>query len=183
MFFGSFSFCIVQDITNANIEFVVVCQSVSCGKEIDELENEKAQYVKKIKEMKQKYHAALIENLKKDVIIGRLLDRKEHCFDNFKAEFSFEALESLRKHGNSPSADSSFILTAIRDLYKGNINLLKNISFTNRSKSKTQMSPQKRTVLQRIYDERMKYLDEIGANVKERKNKLSLHIKIAIRNA
>lgn len=172
----------VGRILSANIEFVEDCQNEACRKETEDLSNEIDKHIKEIEDAKKQYLVLLVENLQKDVIIERLREGKPR-FEEFQHVFSPETLKLLLMLGNTAKEDSTFVLHAIRDLFKDNLDSLKNVSYTGRSKdeSKTEMSQAVKNVLQNIFDERMLYLEEIEeSKVKERKAKLVTHIKNAI---
>lgn len=133
-----------------------------------------------IKDVKQKYHLALIENLRKDVTIENLLDKKKKSmFDNFHGDFPHDALESLRVIGNTEREDSTFVLTAVRGLYS-DLSTLKNKTYSGMSKNKSKdpMTPKKLEILKTIFEKRIDNID-CDSDIK-RKKLFSKHVKTAI---
>lgn len=174
---------LVRDIMNA--EFVFDCKNEACVDEIDKLEAEIASCMRNYHLTKQKYNSALVENLKKDFILHNLTNQLiENRFDEFCDMFSIETVKLLRKIGPKPENDSSFVLTAVRGLYRNNLATLKNKSYSGISKNKTKepLTPEKVTCLRSIYEKRIEYVENETNmyDVTERKTKFSKHVKTAL---
>lgn len=136
-------------------------------------------------EKKQNYQEALVVNLKKDLILLKLLNKNtESRFAEFDDRFSKEAIDKLRSFDKAETNDSSFISTAVRALYIHDLAALENKTFSGKSTSgqpKEQLSPQKIKCLEDLFQKRMEYIEiEDGAIKDERKKKFSKHIKNAI---
>lgn len=134
---------------------------------------------------KQKYNAALVENLKKDFILYNLTNQHiDNRFEEFSVMFSIDTIKLLRKFRPKSESDSSFILAAVRGLYRDNLARLKNKSYSGISKNnvKQPLTPEKVTCLRSIYEKRMEYIEgEINMHDKaERKKKFAKHVKTAL---
>lgn len=130
---------------------------------------------------KHEYQAALIENLKKDLILHKLLNQeKENNFDEFSDRFPANTLDELRSLSMAEKCDSSFILAAMRGLYKQNLAALKNKTYSGVSKtnSKESISPEKMKCLNDIFQKRLE-LEDAGVN-DEREKKFPKYVKSAI---
>lgn len=107
-------------------------------------------------------------------------------FSTFTDIYTKNGLAELRSIGGEKEADSTFILTGMRQLYKNDMHRLKKKSVTGRSRTSTQkeaMTPQKLSALKGIFMERLNALDGLDDdNRTKRKHRLNLHIKAAIQN-
>lgn len=144
-----------------------------CNAEINLLKKQIENSISQVKKLKEDYQHLLIENLQKDVIIRQLKQdiariRKYHIFENI---LSKSCLEELRGIGTSIKEDSIFVGVVLKELY-GAADSLKQKSLSGRSKNgdKSELTPEKRSTLESIYGERMKYLPVSEAG--ERKNNL-----------
>lgn len=166
------------------MEIVESCENEACVDEIDQIEAEIAKCMSTYQETKHKYQAALIDNLKKDLILHKLLNREaETNFNDFDDRFPAETLHTLRSFDNVEKCDSSFVLTAVRGLYIQNLAALKNKTYSGISKnnSKESISPEKIKCLKDIFDKRMEYIELENCVVNgERKKKFAKHVKNAI---
>lgn len=140
--------------------------------------------MKKNQEIKQKYHTALIENLKRDVVLHNLKSKKnEYRYSEFSAEFCAVALAKLRAFGTSQKDDSTFVLTAVRSLYQNNFGALKDKTYSgiSRNKNKQALSPEKLSCLKNVYGKRMEYVrQDLPFMNNERKSNFAKHVKTAI---
>lgn len=135
--------------------------------------------------LKQKYQHALIENLKKDIILHDLTNQRNRTkFENFNGVFPNETISSLRSLDSKKECDSSFVLTAVRGLYRENLERLKNKSYSGISKNKTKeaLTPEKLKCLRSVYEERLNYIenDVDTSEIMERKGKFAKHVKTAL---
>lgn len=159
------------------MEVVENCES--CVDEIDEIESEIAKCITQQNITKQKYNDALIENLKYDLILHKLLNQEQKKkFEEFADQFSVETLDKLRTLDGAETNDSGFILAAVRDLYKDDLSVLKNKNYTG-SLGKEAVSPEKKKILKDIFEKRFEYLNN---NDEKRKKKFAAHVKHAIDN-
>lgn len=133
--------------------------------------------------VKQKYQHALIENLKKDIILYNLTKQQSNQqFDEFNDVLSVETLQLLRSIGQTPECDSSFVLAAVRSLYGQNLPTLKNKSYSGISKDKKKepFTPEKLNCLRSLYEKRFEYMEDNIIMHTERKKKFAKHIKTAL---
>lgn len=157
-----------------------------CQGKIDLLTENLAKLNIESKNLKGQYNQLLIENLQKDVIIRNLKQKLEaqYKYGEFNGVFSAACLDKLRATGNSQVEDSSFISNALKDLYHGDVGILKEKTLTSRSNdsNKKAISPQKLDTLSRLYEQRLSYIpnDEVNDNRRKNLNKL---IRNAIDNA
>lgn len=154
------------------------CQSetIALKQKLEKLESE-------TRKLKQEYQQLLIENLQKDVTIKNLKEKLEqHKYGDFKGIFSDTCLDGLRTYGNSQIEDSRFIGSAMRDLYRDDVDALKKKTLSGRSKNaqKSAISPKKMKILKQLFDKRMSLVGEVDDL---RKNNLSKLIRNAIDNA
>lgn len=151
-----------------------------CIAEVNLLKQEIDDSTNAIKKLKEEYKDLLIKNLQKDVIIRELKQKlgvKKYC--NFENILSESCLGELRCIGTSVKDDSKFIAVVLKDLYV-NTDSLKQKCLSGRSKSgdKSQITPEKKVVLEKVYSERMSNLPK--TEVKERANNLSKIIRNVI---
>lgn len=108
----------------------------------------------------------------------------EH-FITFQNNFNPDQLSYLRSISNQSDKDSHFIKTAVEALYEGRLDVLKNRSVTGRSaggQSKQKMTPQKHSILNTIFTERIINATPNSAERVLRQKKLNSLIKNAIHN-
>lgn len=109
----------------------------------------------------------------------------ELVYTQFQDSFTDDELAILRSIDGSISSDSSFVLTCVRSLYKNDMERLKNISVTGRSRTKEQkneMSPQKIKLITDIFGERLKTMNLKSNERIQREKQMKIHIKRAILN-
>lgn len=102
-------------------------------------------------------------------------------FNEFQDEFSADVLSSLR----SIEKDSNFINLAMKSLYAGKLDSLKNKSVTGRGRggrAKEPVTPEKHSVLKAIYTERIYDATQNCAERVSRQKMLNKYIKDAIHN-
>lgn len=156
-----------------------------CSGEINSLKKNLEEENIKSKELKQQYHQLLIENLQKDVTIRNLKKKFESFkYGNFKGILSDSCLDELKLFGDSQREDSSFIRCAIKDLYRENIDSLKQKTLSGRSKDdrKTKISPEKMSTLDRLFEQRISYMTKPEEIDDIRKKSLNKLIRRAIDN-
>lgn len=155
-----------------------------CPDEINALQQELAEWTVQANTLKQKYKDSLIANLQKDVQI-RALKQKIESEKKLKfVEVSVSNRHKIKSIGNSVREDSTFVSCVLSDLYNGNIESIKLKSLSGRSRAgfKSEISPDKKKVLEKLYKERLSYINPQEVN-EERKNKLNKLIRNAIDNA
>lgn len=151
-----------------------------CEAEIDLLRKQIYSTSLKIKELKEGYKNLLINNLQKDVTIRQLKQRlKSNKYSNFENDLPKSCIEKLRSIGESRKEDSVFIGVVLNALYS-DTNTLKHKSLSGRSKNgeKTALTPEKKSILSRVYEERMSYISSSEAIV--RKDNLPSILRSAI---
>lgn len=150
-------------------------ECVSCEAEIKDMEHRTELVEKEHNELRKKYYNALVENFKKDREIESLEDQLKPKYTSFEDILPEDTMQVIRSLKNTGAKDSKFILTALRGLYVGRLNDLKNINLSGRSKinNKKPMTPEKKTILKKLLKERTN-------NTDERVNQLNRYIKAAI---
>lgn len=168
---------------DTEMDIVENCENESCIDDIDQIEAEIAKCMATYQEKKQQYQDALIDNLKKDLILHKILNREtENNFDEFDDRFPTDTLNKLRSIDKTEKCDSSFILTALRGLYIHDLAALKNKTYSGISKttSKEPITPKKMEYLKEIFEKRLGYIQEDCVVNDERKKKFPKHVKNAI---
>lgn len=126
----------------------------------------------------------MIENLKKDLILHKLLNQEiKNEFDEFNDRFPVKTLNELRTLGKAEKCDSSFVLNALRGLYINNLAELKDKTYSGSSKtnSKEPITPEKMKCLKEIFEKRLEYIELADIIVDdERKKKFPKLVKNAI---
>lgn len=99
-------------------------------------------------------------------------------FGKYSAEFTEEQLNQIKSIGESKSEDSKFVLDITRALYTDNIEKLRHVSVTGRSKdgSKRPISPKKMNTLKFMFAERLNGIQQ----KQERKNQTQTETKTEI---
>lgn len=158
-----------------------------CDNKIVELEDDLKNVEIKSKNIKQEYLNLLNINLQKDLTIRKIKQSIEQSiesnkFTSFGADLSEDCLLKLRLIGNSQAEDSKFVSVALNSLYNDSIQIVKAKCLSNRSKNpeKTSITPEKKTLLERIFAERLSYISSVD---KLRKNSLGKLIRNAIDSA
>lgn len=106
-------------------------------------------------------------------------------YEDYKGTFDSAILSRLRSLGIKKPDDSTFVSVAVRSLYDGKLDLLKNKSLTGRStkgEKREPITPDKLETLKKLFDER---INSVTSDLKirnERKKNLNTCIKNAIRN-
>lgn len=137
----------------------------------------------KLISLKDNYRVLLIENLQKDLIIRDLKRQMESkIYSNFEQILSVETVAKLRSVANSTKGDSQFVSIALMELFHENINDLKLMKISGRSKlgDKEAIAYEKKQILKRLYEERMNIL--IPSECSERKNNLPKLMRNALDN-
>lgn len=133
-----------------------------CVNEIQPLKDEKEKLLSRIKELKEEYKNCLIQNLQKDVTIQKLKHELNlQKYSGLEGKVSKTCLSSLRSLGLSKKDDAVFVSVLLHEIYKdGDVNVLAMKSLSGRSKNgeKTELTPEKKTLLENAYTERMSLL-------------------------
>lgn len=187
-----------------NVKKCVNCEKCSeKEREINELqeklkisEKKNSELFKDNKQLKHMLTQSNRVNLNKDIKIEQLQKQiaKEPeiisvkfndklTFSRFANIFNEQELASFRSIPASSSRDSSFILLALRTLYKDDLSILYSRTTSNALQDKQPITPQKKQIIQEIFYERLETLklDIIECNL--RKSKLNEHTATGINNA
>lgn len=154
-----------------------------CCNDKIELEAEEKRLTEKLKLLKQDYQKLLIENLQKDLILRQITLRKEkNKFSSFGEHLSKTCIEKLNVIGVSQREDSSFVSVVLYELYGNDNEAIQKLSLSGRSKSgvKTELTVEKRKILESIFAERLSYIQSADKSRKINLNKL---IRNAVDNA
>lgn len=108
-------------------------------------------------------------------------------FSSFLSYLSEEQLADIRLVGPSKGEDSTFVLTSLRNLYQGRLEILQKKTITGRSKkgeTKEMLTPSNVDVIKRLFRERMfNVVTEGGAEERvNREKKVNKYIKDAQAN-
>lgn len=161
---------------------IMVCNNISCHTELDSIKTQISECERKINEGKERYHQLLILNLKKDVVIEELKQKLANSiYENFIDVLSRESISKLRALSNEQKDDSTFVLSIVADLYKDDLFRLQNKSFSG-SKKTTSMTPHKVDTIQKLFDERMDFIEKSIPVTLDQKSNVGKHIKSAIEN-
>lgn len=155
----------------------------TCCDTLQNLRQDLLRLTETVKKLKQEYQTLLIENLQKDLNIREIKKKiEENKFSSFESQLSKTCLVKLNLIGKSQKDDSTFVALALNELYNENTEAIKQKSLSGRSKKgakKSTITPEKKKILERLFAERMSYVDadtSRGSNL----NKL---IRNAIDNA
>lgn len=134
--------------------------------------------------LKKKYQQLLIENLQKDIIIRELKKKIElkEC-SGFIGELSTQCASELKKIGNTKRDDSAFVGSILNDFYDKETLKKKTLSGRSKDSSKTPFSPEKIQVLEKLFEKRLKTVEEEKKERETRRNCLSKLIRNAIDSA
>lgn len=146
----------------------------SCDKTV--LEEELINLTEKLKNLKKEYNNSLVQNLQKDVLIRELkLKEEKQKFSNFEEFLSKNCIDNLHIIGDSQKEDSQFVAVVLKELYGGDIEKIKKITLSGRSKKngeKCELDSQKKTILEQIFLERLSYISQVNTPRKNNLNKL-----------
>lgn len=158
-----------------------ICQNKSCQDEILELKNKITEHENEIKEKKDVYRRALIRNFGLDCMIEDLEEQLEKgCYQQFESQISKATIKLLQSIPLSKSNDCKFVTAVLRDLYAGNIEVLKTTSATGRGADKLSIPDEKYGNIRKIFDTRMEYASKYASDDGERRKNLNKCIKSAI---
>lgn len=185
--------CLAEKLNNLN-----VCSSATCAQKKSELQKVHCELSGKLTQCKEALTSCLetisdkdkiIENLTKKIKDQMQPNRENipdmtNAYANFVEQFSGHQLSELRSIGMKNSGDSTFILTAIRNLYAENKEVLKKKTVSGKSKSGTKecVSPEKHSTLYKLYSERLSNVSNTEERNERLKN-LNKHVKNALRRA
>lgn len=126
---------------------------------------------------KKKYHEVLVSNLKKDFQIEQMKEQlTKYSFNELRGTLKDETIDTLKALEDSQKKDSTFVLTAIKDLYSNDLLRLKNKTYSGRKKEP--ITPEKLKVLRDLFTVRMNSIP----NNRERQTNFGRCIKAAIEN-
>lgn len=151
--------------------------------EVVELQLELNNLTEKLKLLKQDYHQLLIENLQKDLILRRLKSKlNKEKFASFIENLTKSCIDKLNCVGEGQREDSRFIALVLYDLYNEDLESIKKLSLSSRSRKdgKTEISAENRSILENIFAERLHHIPQVA---KSRKFTLSKLLRNAIEKA
>lgn len=129
----------------------------------------------------KQYHETLVLNLKKDLQIRQLKQKlNNNRFNAFNEVLSPSTIEELRLLADIPEKDSTFVLMAMKDLYREDLNHLKCKTYSGRKKEA--LTPEKVDVIKKMFIERVDAVEKNSKNINDRKSKFSKHVKGALQN-
>lgn len=100
----------------------------------------------------------------------------KYTFNEFRGTLKDETIDTLKALDDSQKKDSTFVLTAIKDLYSNDLLRLKNKTYSGRKKEP--ITPEKLKVLRDLFTVRMNSIP----NNRERQTNFGRCIKAAIEN-
>lgn len=174
----------VNNILAADITF----ECVECAEEILNLKRQIRAYENKCKEEKELYQQALITNLKHDITIDELEEKlKKTEYKQFDDRITVGTVTKMCAFSGTKEDDCKFVTSIIHDLYRENIEVLKERTCCGRSNGKKAISPEKRKIIEEAFANRIKSVDGAAATNDRMKNlnkliKSSIE-KINIKNA
>lgn len=132
-----------------------------CQGEIDLL-NQNLQYLlEKQKQLKNKYHELLVENIKKDIIINDLKEKIEsEKINHYSGVLSSNCVQKLKIIDKSKKKDSTFIKCIINELYSKEELKKKTVHGKSKDSKKTPISPEKKKLLKKLLEERLQDVDD-----------------------
>lgn len=132
-----------------------------------------------MKNLKDEYKKVLITNLEKDVKIRKLKkELKSKKYISFENNLSIQCIEKLRCISDLEKEDTTFISVVLNELYDVKSLKCKSISGRSKNNEKTVFTPEKKSLLDQIYSERLAHFPAPGVNA--RKKNLSKIIRNAI---
>lgn len=153
-----------------------------CKLEIDALRDELNRLKFKEAELKEQYKNSLIENVRKDLILRDLeVKARTKLFVNFEIELPALVLDNLRSKSINRSDDASFVSIVLNGLYDNNTEILKTRTISGRSDGgdKEAISPAKKAILEKIFNERLESMPAYEVD-EARKKSLSKLIRVAL---
>lgn len=155
-----------------------------CAEEID-LRNENLNYLlTKEKLLKKTYHQLLTENLQKDIIIQSLKKKITlKKYNKFVGEISENCAKNLEEIGDSKTEDAAFVRTIINDLYSQEQLKKKTVSGRSKDATKTAISPETKSLLEKLVNVRLDKVKEEEEREIRSKNCLSRLIRNTINTA
>lgn len=141
-----------------------------CAEEISALKEKIEASKIKVKELKDEYKNLLIKNLEKDVKIRNLKKKIEaKKYTNFVGRLPNSCIEKLRCIPDCEKEDSVFMSVVLNEIYGANGLKLKSLSGRSKNNNKTELTPEKKLILQQIYSERLRNLPPYEKNTREKK--------------
>lgn len=141
------------------------------------------------KSLKHMFSKCTKVNLKEDLEIKQLAKKEEEhkvhnplIFNNFENIFEASELTTLRSIPFSSSRDSSFILQVLRFLYKDDLSILNSRTASTKVANKDPISPEKKTILVGLYNERLSSLKLTDLDLDSRNAKLNEFVMTGINN-
>lgn len=110
-------------------------------------------------------------------------DQNNSSFSEFAHYFTNEELKALRSVPGVKNRDSSFVLFTIRYLYKNNLDILSTRTASREKNNRKQITPEKKKIIEGIYNERLRTLNLSDHEHRERSMKIVRHITNGCFNA
>lgn len=168
-----------ENNTQYEIIEILQCSGTECQAKLQKIRDMLSECESKIAAAKEKYHQALVDNLKKDVLIRQLeAALQKSKYDEFHEIFGDEIIERLRLLSSDPEKDSTFIRTAMEGLYKDDFSRLKTMSYSGYRTKKQKMPQADIDVLRKLFILRLEHQN----NYVDRLANFTKHIKNGIEN-
>lgn len=158
------------------------CQNDTCCNEKQQLKNQTIENDKRIKEAKETYRKALINNLQLDLHLDELEKQQiENRYSNSADRIPIETIHLLRSLSDSVQDDNKFVQEIIKVIYEDSLHSTLSQSATENSKNtnKQSLSPIEEKIIEDIFNSRLLYSTEIVDD--SRRTNLGKHIKMAIK--
>lgn len=169
------------DCVEKDKEITELKKTVNLKKRNNELEADN-------KSLKKLFTKSTQVNFQKDLKIVQLSKENENSardpliFKSFEHIFDVSELLTLRSIPYSKERDSSFILQTLQYLYKNDLSLLNLRTASVKKGDKKPISPEKKGIIQKIFNERIKSLNLNGHDFGVRESKINEHIISSIHN-
>lgn len=166
-----------------------------CSAQIESLQKQIVEAKEKIKKIEDAIKSCRliisekdseIVNLQKkvpDALNHALAKSDQLMFQSFSSDFDSEQIRSLRSFSTAPRADATFISFAVKSLYAENPDIVKSKSACGRkykiNQNKEMMTPEKKKILENIFDERLRTIELSLIEKNTRQKRLNKLIKDA----
>lgn len=158
------------------------CQCEVCYDEIELLKKTIAENERKLKEAKEQYRLALIDNLRCDIALEEITQKRiKNRYIGFANDFPIETIQEFRALENAEDDDYKFVLAAIRGLHKGNLESLRLKSMNGQMVNECDLiAPAKMQIIESAFTQRLKYINEVEMVDDARKKLVEEHINRAL---